>query len=117
MRLLALTLAFAVLAACSGNADVVTRTPGEASIGALNGERRGAHEDARSTVGDEPRDEDSSGETDDSPDDSDFELVAVLPDALPFAFMLGSVQRWTRTHARPNDDPDPADRHRPPISA
>ena len=119
MRLLALTLALATLAACLLAAIPgipVVRAGPEASTSALLTVDGDADDDGQAPVDASAHDDSESG-TEDAADDSDLELVAVLPGALTPAIMLGSAQRWTSTHARPNEDPDPTFRHRPPIAA
>lgn len=118
MRLLALTAAVAVFAACIVAAVPAFAVARSSAHAAVTTTVEAAHEGDRLPCDDcgEGHDEDSESETADPADDTDIELLAVLPSEFALAFVLGSAKRWTLTHARPKEDPDLADHRRPPIT-
>ncbi len=118
MRPFALVLAVSVFLVCAlGATPSIVVASRSASLGASwrtdHGDERPAPADPGSR-GDE--ESESESETEDA-DDSDVELVAVLPDEGVIELTQGRAQQWTRSHARPSDDPDPRDPARPPITA
>lgn len=130
MRLASLLLAVAVLFASAVQGAPALRVVGSGVVGCEAAEieaqptptsivvaETATETDDGEATAPETSSEEEDSETDDSTDDVDTELLAVLPGALSFAVTRSHPQSWLRTHARPSDDPDPANNHRPPITA